>query len=287
MAENLVNNNEDIQEEEFEELISMTSTMLDVRMKRHDKPIYFKKLDVITKGQSIKALNAVLPLGYALIYLAVVVVTKLFFIKSNGHFILFLFPSTLLLILISVVTIIPKYDENYLNYTFRYILGLKTRYRIKKGNIRFVENRAIFPNGDQLEIYCGQGRINQTSFQSDILSERDRLADARNDIDGANIISMKAYGDQHFLDQKKHLKELIQTGTPVQKEKAKKMLLDFRKNMTTEKVEKQYLLFRTVDDNERASVRKFYNRLLREGLFSPEVDFDDNKAQEILQKIIL
>ena len=57
--------------------------------------------------------------------------------------------------------------------------------------------------------------------------------------------------------------------------------------MTTEKVEKQYLLFRTVDDNERASVRKFYNRLLREGLFSPEVDFDENKAQEILQKIIL
>ncbi|HEN9012861.1 TPA: hypothetical protein ACGWER_001752 [Streptococcus agalactiae] len=279
--------NETLEEKENQIEYSTTYTMVDIRQKRHEKDIYFKQLDFITQGRSIKALNAVLPMAYLIGYIAVGFIIKMIFIKSIGSFILFLIPSLAFVLLLSFVTIMPKYDKTYLTYTIRYIQGLKTKFHKQKVGIVYEGNRAIFPNGDQLEIWCGQGRINQTSFQRDILSERDSLSDARNDLVGATHYKVKSYGDQRFTDQKKNLKDIIQNGTPIQKEKAKKMSLDFRKRMTMEKVEKQYLLFRTTNEEERLSVQNYYRRIVREKIFIPEVDFDDNKAQEMLKKFIL
>ena len=284
------NNNSEVLEREIEQElanISTTSTMVDIRQKRWDKPVYFKNLDIITQGQSVTTKNIFLPFAYITGYLAVATLVKMAFIKTIASFILFVIPSALFVLIICIVTIIPKYDSNFLSYTLRYVKGLKTRYRKKKEGVVFSGNTATFANGDQLTIFCGQGRINQTSFQSDIITERMSLADARNIIGGATIIKTKAYGDQKFTDQKKNLKDIIRNGTPIQKEKAKLMAQDFRKNMTTEKVEKQYLSFRTTSDEERVEANNYYNRLIREGIFSPELDFDDNKAQEILKKLIM
>ena len=263
---------------------SSTDIMVDVRQKRGDKPLYIKELDFLTGGKVIKSTNIAKPVIGFIVGGAILWMVTQSIITNPAWSLAFTVSIALLWAVYSVNVLTPKYDDTLLNYLISYLVGFKTRYHFKK------EDKGVYKNYSRLNedgsistVIGGHGRIGKTSFQSDILMEREALSDYRNQLDGVTEVQIDTYGSQKFQGQRERLEMVIKNSNDKDLvELAKRTSRFYRKTLKNEIVEKQYVVFTTHNEEEEERLKEYIERLQSSGMFTIDTDFDEAKAKEIL-----
>ena len=253
-----------------------------------DNPIYFKWFDWLTNGRAflVKDIFAVvIEFIVSFIVLFLFIGTDWFFIHPSQY----VLPSILficLILIIMALTLIPKYDKNYLSYVWKYGRTLRLKVLSKKEDKSEYSSFArIEPNGDTIYLLIGNGRMSEMLFQSDIAVEQENIALERNDLNGITVTNSKGFVDQSFKKQKEMLQEVIEN----EEDEdliifAKKFMLGYRKKMRTEKVERQFLTFRVHNEEERDRLDKALDNWEKKNVLSIDKELSALKAKEIFEE---
>jgi hypothetical protein len=253
-----------------------------------DNPIYFKWFDWLTNGRAflVKDIFAVvIEFIISFVVLFIFIGTDWFFIYPSQY----LLPSFLficLILLIMALTLIPKYDKNYLSYIWKYGSTLRLKIKPKKEDKSEYNRFArVEPNGDTIYLLVANGRMSEMLFQSDIAIEQENIALERNDLNGITVTNSKGFVDQSFKKQKEMLQEVIE------KEEdedlivfAKKFMLGYRKKMKTEKVERQFMTFKVHNEDERNRLDKALDSWEKKNVISIDRELSELKAKEIFEE---
>ena len=184
------------------------------------------------------------------------------------------------------LTLIPKYDKNYLSYVWKYGRTLRLKVLSKKEDKSEYSSFArIEPNGDTIYLLIGNGRMSEMLFQSDIAVEQENIALERNDLNGITVTNSKGFVDQSFKKQKEMLQEVIEN----EEDEdliifAKKFMLGYRKKMKTEKVERQFLTFRVHNEDERDRLDKALDNWEKKNVLSIDKELSARIAKEIFEE---
>jgi len=184
------------------------------------------------------------------------------------------------------LTLIPKYDKNYLSYIWKYGSTLRLKIKPKKEDKSEYNRFArVEPNGDTIYLLVANGRMSEMLFQSDIAIEQENIALERNDLNGITVTNSKGFVDQSFKKQKEMLQEVIE------KEEdedlivfAKKFMLGYRKKMKTEKVERQFMTFKVHNEDERNRLDKALDSWEKKNVISIDRELSELKAKEIFEE---
>lgn len=277
------------QEQVKEENISVTDFMPNVTYGSGDNLIYFKIFDFITGGRAFRVkdiLFVVIEAVFTFIILIIFLGTQSIFAQTKYAVI----PSMLfvsIMLLIMVLTLTPKYDNNALNYTLKYGRSMKPKIKKKKnkGEVKYQDFIRIEPNGDVIVFLIANGRMSELLFEDEKQSERKLIMQERNDLDGITVTNSKGFANQNFKRQKDTIKQVIeQTDDPDLVLFAKKSMLVYHKNLKTEKVEKQFLTFKTHNQTERDKLEIALSNWRRSNVLMIDEQASRERIKEIFEE---
>lgn len=220
-----------------------------------DNLIYFKFLDFITGGRAFRVFDILMFVVEILVTFAVV----LLFMGTNAIFakfsysILPTFIFVLLMAILMVLTLQPKFNKNNLSYTVAYGKSIRPKLLDKiEDNSKYQQFAKILPNGDIVYLLIGNGRMSELLFENEKIEERKRVAVQRNELEGIVVTNNKGYASQTFKTQKNMINSIIKnTEDEDLRLFAKKSMLFYADVLHEEKVERQFLTFTTHNRKER------------------------------------
>lgn len=232
-----------------------TDFMPNITYKAGDNLIYFKAFDFLTGGRAFRVkdiLMAIVEFVGMFVVLLIMLGTQLLF----SEFKYAIFPSivfVLIMLIVMGLTLTPKFDKNALSYTLNYGKSLRLKFHKKHPSSHYYDRFArIEPNGDIIYMLIGNGRMSELLFEEEKEAERERIAVERNDLNGITVTNTKGFTNQDFKTQKAMIQDVIDSTKDEDLALfAKKSMLVYRKQLKAEKVERQFLTFKTHNAQER------------------------------------
>lgn len=232
-----------------------TDFMPNITYKAGDNLIYFKAFDFLTGGRAFRVkdiLMAIVEFVGMFVVLLIMLGTQLLF----SEFKYAIFPSivfVLIMLIIMGLTLTPKFDKNALSYTLNYGKSLRLKFHKKQPSSHYYDRFArIEPNGDIIYMLIGNGRMSELLFEEEKEAEREKIAVERNDLNGITVTNTKGFTNQDFKTQKAMIQDVIDSTKDEDLALfAKKSMLVYRKQLKAEKVERQFLTFKTHNAQER------------------------------------
>lgn len=278
----------DEQNQEIKEGQSTTDFMPNVTYGAGDNLIYFKFFDFITGGRAFRVKDILA----VIVEIVITFVVLLIFLGTTSIFAQIkyaILPSLIFVIfmlMIMVLTLIPKYDKNALNYIMKY--GRSLTPKVKKNDTDkpvYDEFMKIETNGDIIYFLVANGRMSELLFEDEKEVERRRIMIERNELDGITATNSKGFADQTFKAQKKMIKKVIEeTDDPDLEFFAKKSMLVYHKQLKQEKVEKQFLTFKTHNDDERRRLSTALDNWRRENVLMIDEQASKERIREIFEE---
>lgn len=279
----------DEQAKEIREEQSTTDFMPNVTYSARDNLIYFKFFDFITGGRAFRVKDIISVVVEILITFAVLFLflgtTSIFSQTTYAILPSLLFVSIMLFI--TIMTLIPKYDKNALDYTLKYGKSLKAKVKKNKSSdkVTYQDFMRIEPNGDIIYFFIANGRMSELLFEDEKKEERKRIYQERNDLDGITITNSKGFADQTFKTQKNTIKQVIdEIDDPDLVLFAKKSMLVYHKKLKSEKVEKQFLTFKTHNDDERARLSRVLSNWQKNNVLMIDEQASKERIKEIFEE---
>lgn len=279
----------DEQAKEIREEQSTTDFMPNVTYSAMDNLIYFKFFDFITGGRAFRVKDIISVVVEILITFAVLFLflgtTSIFSQTTYAILPSLLFVSIMLFI--TIMTLIPKYDKNALDYTLKYGKSLKAKVKKNKSSdkVTYQDFMRIEPNGDIIYFFIANGRMSELLFEDEKKEERKRIYQERNDLDGITITNSKGFADQTFKTQKNTIKQVIdEIDDPDLVLFAKKSMLVYHKKLKSEKVEKQFLTFKTHNDDERARLSRVLSNWQKNNVLMIDEQASKERIKEIFEE---
>lgn len=267
---------------------STTDFMPNVTYNSGDNLIYFKAFDFLTGGRAFRVkdiLVVVVEFVGMFLVLMITLGTRLIFSELKYA----ILPSLLIVLITLIImglTLTPKYDKNALSYTIKYGKSLRLKFHKKKAPKHYYDKFArVEPNGDIIYMLIGNGRMSELLFEEEKEAERDRIMTERNDLEGITVTNTKGFANQTFKTQKAMIQDVINT---TQDEDlalfAKKSMLVYRKQLKAEKVERQFLTFKTHNDRERAILSSVLDNWQRSNVLVVDEELSAERIEEVFEE---
>lgn len=256
--------------------------------KTSDTLIYYKFLDPLTQGKAIRVKNLLLGVLQIVLFFFLLLIflgTRWFFIKPSYG----ILPAIILFLLTALVlylTIRPIYNQSAFNYVLNYRKGLKAKIiKDDKRKEKFEDVSITDEKGNITFLLVGNGRMSDMLFDDERMGERDLLATGRNELAGITITSSKGFADKGFETQKEQAKQIVEnTDDEAMKTYAKKYLLGIRKRLQSEKVEVQYVTFKTHNEKERNKLFGVLDDWSKSEVFSYDLEQSKKRIKEIYEE---